>query len=1008
MSSTSSSPPQSQTLIPPPPKIGPLVDQSEGNLFSKEACYSRSRMVYQSQLVQSEGNECPLCLFANQPKLTDDELKNHLRKKHPESMFVCSLCDDQKFISHSDLFQHLSKIHDVEETVLPQLMRIPSFEYLKIYRCGLCKVSKTRDYIGFQDSKLFEYHFRTVHKLANNVEKLCNMFIKRVCRVCLGDKFASDNELTTHIYTEHPPSKLFVNAEAPIRVKLESVDPEDALDPDGQSEEAEPETNASTETQKVDNQVSKQSLSENNLSPQAPANNCSFASLSPSWSSGSDSREPRKSRSRSRKLSRSRGKSSYRFRYGSRSPEDSNSSGRSSQSSRSRSRSRQRSRSRWKSSNFNRSRSKSGLKMSRSRSRTRKRSRSHRSHSRDSSRSCSQSSKSSRSQSRSREFSRSRSRSRKRFRSYSQSYKRRRRGSRGSRSRSSSHSSNKSRSLSCYKKARLSKNGFLRRHEKRTIKQISSSTEGTDLTSSELEDKGEIHEWNPRIEMFDKRIEPPGGFCRLCSVTYTSKGARNHFKGDRHLSMRKYRPTCLFCNHPFDDIRMHLKNQHENDGFKCTKCSFIKTTLEDIIRHFNGYHTETWKENLAKLRPLDYLIKGYIKAPKSLIRLGCNLCNQNFLGQSVSSVILHQLLMDDVKIPRRNKITFGCRVCPKSRFENKMEQENHVEDHWKQIKYGGSRPMTILVKEPILACPICNDSFDSEDAKLKHLDKVHEKEMFCCKFCQFTNVDFGVMMKHLEKKHSIKEDFNSSCSLPADFRSVECSSCNKKWLSQDMSSRVMLSHCKDVHNHSKIGLQFLLKCRLCPFTSNLDYHYRWEDHCKNHHETTSSTRLSDTELQRTCIYCEALFSTPKDLQEHATSHNSSKFACKICSDARSSFRVDTIESLGNHFNDKHGFQEDIKVNSMLNNTILPDCLHRFYCHPCGLHIYSESYEGHLKSKHSKDKRVEIDIKCRICSDLKFSALNVLQSHAMCHILEQSAMEIKQEPKDDEPDPRSKV
>ena len=83
---------------------------------------------------QEKCTYCPMSL--NQRKIQD-----HVLNKHKNLLFACGLCSGSAgsiFESIQETRSHVQNIHEIAEEIVDKLIKLPTGNFLKSYKCIMC------------------------------------------------------------------------------------------------------------------------------------------------------------------------------------------------------------------------------------------------------------------------------------------------------------------------------------------------------------------------------------------------------------------------------------------------------------------------------------------------------------------------------------------------------------------------------------------------------------------------------------------------------------------------------------------------------------------------------------------------------------------------------------------------------------------------------------------------------------------------------------------------------
>merc|ERR1712018_205815 len=131
----------------------------------------------------------------SQDTKTQRKMQEHTMSKNKNACFSCGLCQGSAgsiFESITEARNHVQTVHEIaEESVVDKLIKLPTTNFLKSYKCIACPGN------------------------AGN------------CRICGFDKAPSDSELVKHFENEHPKSDFWADDEEEPDQDEEAYEPVD-------------------------------------------------------------------------------------------------------------------------------------------------------------------------------------------------------------------------------------------------------------------------------------------------------------------------------------------------------------------------------------------------------------------------------------------------------------------------------------------------------------------------------------------------------------------------------------------------------------------------------------------------------------------------------------------------------------------------------------------------------------------------------------------------------------
>ncbi|XP_034838292.1 zinc finger protein 728-like isoform X2 [Maniola hyperantus] len=464
--------------------------------------------------------------------------------------------------------------------------------------------------------------------------------------------------------------------------------------------------------------------------------------------------------------------------------------------------------------------------------------------------------------------------------------------------------------------------------------------------------------------------------------------------------------SCFHCSKnfvEFDDLKSHVVTEHpvcdlkdksmkkckgeritvkiDISALSCKLCYERLDNLDDLIDHLITKHNASYDKSITECFDAFKIIKDNIP---------CNICSNVF--RYFSSLLRHI----NSEHSNNNKI---CDYCGRS-FKNVANLNVHItyahtgacECEVCGVKYknqwclGRHKAKSHNAKD--FQCSKCDERFQSQYHKQKHMIKAHEighKCTYCGKM--FTRNSF--MKDHIRRTH-LKE------------KNVPCSVCNEKFFDNYLLRLHMVKH-KGERNFSceVCGKAFLRRsAKLCTM----------EDKCKKTEmvrkllakrrnveyvlEYSNATPFMWYKGKYRCFYCAEPMKDPVTLREHtAVMHQTSNLelvvfdrtknnrnrdaavkidvtdiCCKLCPQA-----VNSLEQLINHLIIAHDAEYDVSVP----NCLLPFKLNKDQpsCPICNIDFVFFEY----LLRHANKHHLAHDYICDVCGT-SFQGENHLKMH----------------------------
>ncbi|XP_026494301.1 zinc finger protein 260-like [Vanessa tameamea] len=322
----------------------------------------------------------------------------------------------------------------------------------------------------------------------------------------------------------------------------------------------------------------------------------------------------------------------------------------------------------------------------------------------------------------------------------------------------------------------------------------------------------------------------------------------------------------------------------------------------------------------------------------------CTYCSRTF--ESRIYLLRHikycskPLTMPDVGKPIKS--TFTCNQCHK-KFRFKKSYTNHLRDEH------SNAPGSIACSQCSVVCP-------NKEILTKHIENIHQREIFECEHCG---------KKFVRRSHVLRHMMQRGC----DGRNVSvfpCEICDATFSRKDN----LMVHLRMQHIASKF-----FSCKLCDFQtrnfSKLIVHHQ----CK-HIEIP----------QYECDHCGKITSSRGAIAKHLEIHGEKKYACDVCG-----YSTFTIEVMRRHVF-THVPEKPYKCNICKRSYIQKVQLQRHMekhngstCTKCGLSFQSKARLLIHEREHMGLTKLLCPIETCVYSKKEFSNEESLQSHVKMHL-----------------------
>jgi len=137
---------------------------------------------------------------------------------------------------------------------------------------------------------------------------------------------------------------------------------------------------------------------------------------------------------------------------------------------------------------------------------------------------------------------------------------------------------------------------------------------------------------------------------------------------------------CSYCSKEIDDknkMDEHIRQRHLDVAFVCRLCDtgdhHYEPDLVSMKKHLKESHD---KEDIDNEDPMDF-----VRYPKNLICIKCNMCGLLCHAQTLSEVELHFNIAHEELAFSESHLSFVCRISLKE-FESLDDVKDHLEENY--------------------------------------------------------------------------------------------------------------------------------------------------------------------------------------------------------------------------------------------------------------------------------------------------------------------------------------
>ena len=444
------------------------------------------------------------------------------------------------------------------------------------------------------------------------------------------------------------------------------------------------------------------------------------------------------------------------------------------------------------------------------------------------------------------------------------------------------------------------------------------------------------------LKYYDKILP----YCQKCKGTFkTLEENLDHWKkihqGEAVQFFCRFQDCTYSCTSNVDTIKNHIIDHLKETGKimicpTCKKPQLKKSFPEHVAEcvhnnhHPNGdgwYDVKVFNEIVTELKNAgEKMIKKWKSNGlpiglyvKNVLRY-CYRCEKHF--PNYDDVVAHWL-----KDHSDQKMLVGCRLsgCPYS-CDNDAQMKDHIMEHYQKaglaskcpfcskivrnMKFhinlnhsGKAKKQRKEIDEKTIPCTLCKKMFVSEEQMQKHIQNIHLRTEWKCKYCTETFGDNLQLRKHVEEKHD-------------DLKFYSCNICEKSFRNK-----------ASMKDHMKTHEEMPKSC-VCEDCGKA---YKNKAHLKMHIDAVHKM------IQRySCDQCDFKTHRSDKLKKHMIDHTGIfPHNCSTCG---------------------KGFKTRVELNNH-EDTHLPDeQKYKFSCQFCGsMFTRKVNLNVHIKSHHLKDK-----------------------------------------------------
>lgn len=548
-------------------------------------------------------------------------------------------------------------------------------------------------------------------------------------------------------------------------------------------------------------------------------------------------------------------------------------------------------------------------------------------------------------------------------------------------------------------------------NHKLTHKDKSSIITNSEVTLVSI--RGEIHKHRSNIHEIMlwsnatpiRRYGDVGYMCAYCEEQYVDPAALKEHTLDTHKNIQEayfmnYKLTrfivqlditslqCNICNQHFnaiEEIMDHLRVDHqkqiytdiknhiipfkfETNTLQCCVCTTTLSKFSMLVEHMNihykNYICDLCNEGfINSIRFTNHKLTHKTKASDSTSKEIIFVSMKGELHKHRSNIKEVLLCSNATPIRRFGDLGYQCCYCEQQYLEPARLKKHTLETH-KEVQRAFFMKLNMtgfIVRLDITAlrCNICEQSIDTVEELMDHLNKVHKKTIYTDIKSHITPLKFDteilhccICMKTFSKFKVLLEHMN------IHYRNYICQICDIGFT----YSNSLRTHIYTIHNNGDKGLKkkavkntntltkYLNKCGYCNETFN-DYRKK-EAHLVSAHglkiptpkcqacdKVFKNRRLLNIHIRKDhlmerefkCSECDMSFFRSTVLKKHMVKHTGLRsLKCSVCSKI---------------FGRPKSLKEHMKVH---------DDYRRFKCEHCEQAFVQKcSWKGHMKSKHGE-------------------------------------------------------
>ena len=307
---------------------------------------------------------------------------------------------------------------------------------------------------------------------------------------------------------------------------------------------------------------------------------------------------------------------------------------------------------------------------------------------------------------------------------------------------------------------------------------------------------------------------PAQHVCSQCNNVYNSPTyLAMHVKAKHEIKPDMKCNSCEFKTSSTQALKTHKKTNHDELSFRCDLCTFQTGRHDELKRHnfsnhlcvICGFKTESRQD--------------LIKHQQNSHKLKCNECE--------FEVATREKLKKHVEI-RHSGNRFDCNVCEFSSSNATGLLLHQTRKHADPVREPILLPSPSEVKH---VCNHCKNVYNSMTYLNMHIQAVHAKARYNCRFCDLYTPSLQLLNEHKKNEHA--DDLKINCDM-CEFKTTNRGDLERHRRAQHLCGKCefITEKLEDLIEHKRNSHK--IKCNLCNYEAKEVRSMKW--HVGNKHE----------------------------------------------------------------------------------------------------------------------------------------------------------------------------